>query len=1226
MLKVNCAKAAANINKLADRAMIESKQELARLAKVRDRFARRKEIQDLRGLERLDVAQEVAALPVYQTIQSIQQGRLLGAEETPKAVQERGGMRFNREAAVEAVGEDVVALIERRHGRRMFRTGEEKGFSPDDIATMLDADGDGIELLRHLATVPKMLDVINDTTNKRIAEKYGDALTETPNVTIAEVAQAATNAVQVEKLLAQLRYLTQDHSLVPRESSRLEAEALLDRARDEVLEAQNKSVQPRVFEARMKAAAVKAQELALKGDLTGTHEAVENHMVNLLKFRAAVEMRRLMDDWARQFKGMSARKGSAMRARAKRNFVGSDGENVPHLREGYDMILEAVGFRQPTETGAAARQKAGIEGLDSIIGKLKEEGLDLGMIKAEDIAVVKEILHTPRRFGQLSVHEAQSVAHMLLTLDSQARSANTIMRGNQAIELEQAVKEIKERLESGREVISDDLYKDPAIRKQGLSRLSGLLTSGAAAAIEMNAIAKILDGGTQGPAHEIIVAGRDRARGIEEGIVQPTIERLSVAINKLPSKVKWSFTKTVKTPDFLLASKKFRDRYPTSKMTTGWWFNVFMHMGSESNQLRIMDSMGLESPDQLMAHLANVLPPEMADLAQEIWDIFDGLWEHVETLTETTNGYTPRKIQGKPFSFHGKAMRGGYMPLVRDPAVPSARRVTAREAIWSPREMPVEDLASLNTGQLLNSGNFMDAIQAPTGFAKERAAKADYPVYLDFSVIPGYVRAVGHAAGFNPYLRQMARLFKDPDFEQVVAERVGLPYHREMLAFVKDVAAENSDPYSPNMSAMLSIMQGLKGMLVTSALALNVRTFNLQLLDPVMAKFSGRISSKYLAQATMDMFHRKGGSHVPVAGFFEVREAIRGLSAELPMRESKMANRFGVDVENFYGPDSKLPAWLQELKRSSFELLRVADLMTTTPVWWAKFNQTKAELNALIEQKMMSPAEVEAQAAREADLLIQDTWPSFEAAMKSSILRNKGVLGMLLTFYGYHSKQFQMAWVDYQKVADAWRRGDGLDGIGDFAVSAGKFTGGMLGRAMAYGVGAGFLAGRGPAEDDDLGVWTAKTLGLSVADMVPVFGGNLIASALTGDMPYGGAPAPQALKEIANLSNSAVGLLFDEDFRLTDRDTWEGSMITRDPKRIAQATDNFGQLLAFWHKIPYKAPRRHVEAALGSVDPTDRPPERPMDDFVADLVYGRRFRDAQTPFHLPRMVRERREK
>ncbi|MFW6369170.1 MAG: hypothetical protein ACOC0J_01150, partial [Myxococcota bacterium] len=152
-------------------------------------------------------------------------------------------------------------------------------------------------------------------------------------------------------------------------------------------------------------------------------------------------------------------------------------------------------------------------------------------------------------------------------------------------------------------------------------------------------------------------------------------------------------------------------------------------------------------------------------------------------------------------------------------------------------------------------------------------------------------------------------------------------------------------------------------------------------------------------------------------------------------------------------------------------------------------------------------------------------------------------------------------------------------------------------------------------------------MGLGAANQIPFgWAADPLQAAVSGreaDAPS--YPAGDAVIGAANLALSAISNVFDEDLKINDPSTWEGEILSDDPERWRKAAESAAELFLFFNKMPSRSPMRHYRWAREEGLPAltgESPVERDeMTDFLANAVYGKRYKNSRTPFHLPDMLR-----
>ena len=97
---------------------------------------------------------------------------------------------------------------------------------------------------------------------------------------------------------------------------------------------------------------------------------------------------------------------------------------------------------------------------------------------------------------------------------------------------------------------------------------------------------------------------------------------------------------------------------------------IAANMGNPHNRAAVTDAKAYGLTEQQIEEILSHVTERDADYLQSVIDTVDLLWEPAAAAEKEMNGVVPPKVQGVPWTLpSGRVMKGGYFPLMFDPAL-----------------------------------------------------------------------------------------------------------------------------------------------------------------------------------------------------------------------------------------------------------------------------------------------------------------------------------------------------------------------------------------------------------------------------------------------------------------------------------------------------------------------------------------------------------------------------
>lgn len=514
--------------------------------------------------------------------------------------------------------------------------------------------------------------------------------------------------------------------------------------------------------------------------------------------------------------------------------------------------------------------------------------------------------------------------------------------------------------------------------------------------------------------------------------VKEAADRESVRLREVNSKLEELF-KTFSDEEL----KSLQDNYYIPELgTSGSKLQLItfaLNMGTEGNfdKLASTRPIGIESAvewnrDVIQKTIENHLTKKDLAFVQGVWNVINSQWNDISSLHKRVTGFSPGKVEARPFSLMLKSgetvsMDGGYYPLAKDPRGSNAAQ--AEEDLSSP----------LHTEQ-----NPAWTAATVTGFTKART-NAAYAVSTDHRTIFKHLRDVIHDIEFREVVIDLRRLIQNEKVRSLVEEVEGEEAYAILKNWVKSVA--NGDlltdrPPHPIENWIAALRKR------TSAAFLMFR----------VGVLTQNLSNIFLYSGAVDGFTRKSVTRaifnygltywggLPTGEAKNIREAVFAKSAFMYDKHNRPDHSFAELSNKYFGSHSKVA----EL---AGHVMAFTDELTSVPMWMEAYHMKFEETGD------------EALSVQYADALIENSLGSSRRYDLPDIKRNGNELTKTLTmFFDFMNTQFNRWETEYGK---GFIRSDG-DKM--------RFLGFVGAQLLLFNSISLLLSGKGP-EDDDKEDW-----------------------------------------------------------------------------------------------------------------------------------------------------------
>lgn len=538
-----------------------------------------------------------------------------------------------------------------------------------------------------------------------------------------------------------------------------------------------------------------------------------------------------------------------------------------------------------------------------------------------------------------------------------------------------------------------------------------------------------------------------------------------------------------------------------SVMTRDQLVMMALNMGSESSAMKMAGGYRWNE-DGIMAELNAHLAVEEATYVQEVWDTIHELWPETAAMERRVNGVAPDKIAARALNIAGVALRGGYFPAVYDPN----------------RSLKVEQNAANDSNRLFEQGYRKASTRA--GSTHERT-EFKGPILLSLSVIDRHIGEVIHDITHREAVIDANRFLNDPEIVKTIRETLGVEIQQQLDPWIRHIANEWASD-AMGTAAVEKFLKGLRSNATFTGLAFRASTIMMQ--GAGLSNTMEVIGERWMAEGVFRFMRN------PI----ETGRFILATSQEVAARMDNNDR----DVSDAVKRELSRAGWIPEVKIFGFHLIGYMDRLVSFVSWMGGYNKALAE--GMTEQKAVAYA----------DAVVRKSQSSGAAKDLAAIQRGKGNAGeamkILTMFYSYLSGFYQRQRVLGRDYNQAIRERN-----------LAKFPR-LLARTMwLYFVPAllsQWLAGRGPDDDEDWGLWALKTIGISALGPIPIV--RDIAGAVGSGFDYTLSPLGGLGKSVVNLFTDGKRLWDGEETKRATRDMLEaiGYATGKVPGQIAAST------------------------------------------------------------------------
>lgn len=896
----------------------------------------------------------------------------------------------------------------------------------------------------------------------------------------------------------------------------------------------------RVLAAERKAANEKAKA-GVKGEFEKAQGAALRELLNAYLYREVLTAKEEVTALEERAAEMGGKKAQARLGKASKEY-----------RDAVSFLLESLGLKKSNgEITADVLPRAinMMNGDGVIIGEPDWKTAIDGVLHADPVYVTGDRM-APLSMGRLTVKGMRAFSDALKGLEAAARARTTFLIDGKREEKEAVVAEALLAIEEHKDRKPPSATKGTEtvgeLIKNKLSSWDGFLRN------PIDLVRELTADNQNSILWKVIVNPMRRAKFREAELLKKTVEPIVAAMEKMPKKMKATISEPI--DGNALFPNHTRD---FSAPRVRWELLVMaLNAGNESNLQRLTEGRNITVPEVRAA--LDLLTKEEINWVQTVLDQAESLKPESFDLEERLTGIRPEAIKATPMELKNGRLRGGYFPAVYE----RTSQVGEKQAQGQ--------LAQLMDPSYVRPGT-------PHGHLKSRVENVRAIISLSPGSIYTHLASVAHDVAFREVLQSVGSFVLDKRIDAALKQRLGEDKARQFFQWLKDVGGAASPASNP----MIRTIQFVKSNMAPAVLGWRASTALGDFANLPTAIATTKLKTRFLAN----------GIRATLTGFNAAREQALKLSPELRSMADNTRQQFNVALRDFTqshgwkGLLNKGPmGWYRD---HAFALMEAVSKVTATPVWLGAFNQALAE------------GMPEAAAARWADDILTQVFPSHSPVEQAGILRDKGMAGLSTVFYGYLSVAYR---AQARILSDLTSSDFSESSTSQKAGTIASVSGRLLGFYVAYQVLGELLMGRGPeaGDDDDEEPenkalrwrnWFMRKLLTAPLQTMPVLGD---AAPIIEAKMLGRRPRPREGILSSYLSAAAGALLDVPNPDVATSKKLEGLL------RIIGGT--FGIPISPAQNLKYL-----LDATLG-----DRSVATPF-DFVSGAIYGEREDQPATP-------------
>lgn len=639
------------------------------------------------------------------------------------------------------------------------------GLHPDLVAEMFGFSS-GDEMVRTLAIAQEPKQEINDLTDARMLELYGELAT--PEAIEREADKAIHNENRARVIATEANALAKATG-----KPKILAKAARDFARTMIARLKVRDIRPGQYAAAEARAAKLSEKASKAGDLATAAAEKRNQLVNNYATKAAYDAQDEIESGVRYLK--------------KFDNDGSRKSLDADYLDQIDALLERFDLRKGQSLKSIDKRTA----LASWLKSQEDQGL------VPDIPEDLQNEAFRKSYKDMTVEELRGLIDSVKQIEHLGRLKNRLLTAAN----NRAFAAVRDEITQSIEDNADDRQADTRTPTTNMGRALASMKNFYASHIKAATWARIMDGRNDGGAVWEYFVRPANVRGDME-----TTMRAAATIR----------LSEILAPVFKLGRMGGKGVFfPTinKSLNREARLALALNTGNDGNLQRLLGGEGW-SVEQIQPVLESLTTAEWAAV-QEIWDHFESYRPEIAAKERRVYGKEPNWVEPAPFQVRtadGQTvnLRGGYYPIKYDPAA-SQRAEEYADAEGAKRQL---------------QGAFTSATTRRS-FTKARSEEiVGRPLLYTLSGLYSGVNDVIHDLAWHEWLIDANRLLRSKTIDTAMRERYGPEVKAQFKTWTNDIAEGDKGSGNAGDMALARLRQGVSA----AGLGFNVMSAAIQVL------------------------------------------------------------------------------------------------------------------------------------------------------------------------------------------------------------------------------------------------------------------------------------------------------------------------------------------------------------------------------------------------------------
>lgn len=976
---------------------------------------------------RPEVEQQTNSRKDIQALHYLRRGKLLGEED---AGENRAPLRMNRDGIVSLIGQDGLSKLP--YG--LYKV--EGGFDPQEIAETIGYRS-GSQMLTDLISLEAQRRdlaakgvrvgseegyrqyLVKEALTQRLREHFGDPLT---TGTLPEDAlDALHNDKSMQVLATELRALIRQSGKArpvfgPAADARAWArEAIGDR---KLWEVQNLNRYAR-DESR---AAMSAEQAMVKGDFEAAIKAKREQILNHALYMEAKKA-------SESLEGLEDR---ANRFAKKRSIASMDQGALDQIH----TLLERFGLKAPDPAATGRRV------LSDWIGEQQAMGADI---------IVPDSLFNPtlpKHYKDLTVSQMRDLSDAIKSLAHVGRQLKKITIAGEKADFDATVEDLVRTAydnvkpkeiprERNPEMVQGDFGQKAKARwfnaKTGLGSFHASL-----AGLEQELFDRLDGKDSNGPWNSVIFRRIKEARAYENHWREQMAQGIRDLQKDYPKEEQDKLSQMLPEMKELIDNKTGE---PTV-ISKAQLLSLALNWGNESNRSKMCRGEGW-SPEAVQEVFDRHMSKSDWDFVQGIWDLIDRLRPEIKARELRMTGVEPIWIDASSVTTPFGEYRGGYYPMVYDPA----------------RSGDVMDRLIDNAAKMMDQGK-AGRPATDKGYTMARMERYSRPVKLSLDVLPQHIDTVVRDLAWRETVYDLCRVFKNQGVREAINGTLGQPMYDQIIPWLKRTIGDR--PYDVTGNDFWAGM-ARKLRLNVTMMGLGYRLSTMLIHGATAGSFSvGEIGARWTAHGFREFY----GTPEKMA---RMRDFIFDHSPEMAHRMETIDRDVRDGLRSMLDRDGVIAG----AKRYAYYGISMLDMASAMPTWLGAYEKATApEAEGGLGMKN------ESDAAYYADKSVRNAHGSGNAEDLAAVQFGSEFQKLTTMFYTFWNRF-------YNRQVDIARSGIGAlkeGNVPDFAAVLARSWWYFVMPMIAHAV----IKGGGPDDDESWTGWAARELGLTLFSGIPM--------------------------------------------------------------------------------------------------------------------------------------------